>query len=695
MSVFEPGPSSGGGGGWGSGGSGGRVPSSPQMARRVAILGGIAVALFAIAFFRLWFLQVLSGDQYVQQARANRVRLVSVTAPRGEILDRNGTALVENQSGTVIQIEPAKLPIAERTAAAVWGQDSTQRLTRSNPQHGVAVPIPPVPDMALSKEFRRLATVLSTSAASIQRQVIQQLAQVPYAPVRLRTGVPNSIRDYLSEYENRFPGVSVRQVYLRRYPQGELAAQILGTIGQISPAELKYSRFKGVPRDSVVGQEGLESEYDRYLRGVEGATRISVNAEGRPIGTRLQRSPVPGRSVSLSLDLGLQRAGQAALAKVLTPPANAGAFVAMDPRNGQILAMGSAPTFDPKILSKPITTARYKALFGDAAGAPRFNRAIAGSYPTGSTFKPITAMAGLASKIITPGTVVDDTGCIAIGGNHKKFCNAGKVANGPVDLRNALRVSSDIYFYTVGRDANPLPGQVIQTWARKLGLASPTGIDLPGEFGGLIPDAAWRARQNKREVAYEKRHHNVCPTNCVFSDKRAWSVGDNVNLAVGQGDVQATPLQMAVAYATLANGGTVVRPHLGLNVQDDQGRIVQRLPAAGGRKISIDPAYRQPILDGLHAAASESGGTSADVFGGWPQSQYPVYGKTGTAQRGLRPDQSWYVAFVNDPTRPIVVATTIEDGGFGADTAAPATCEILKHWYHTKASCQAGASKTQ
>jgi penicillin-binding protein 2 len=258
----------------------------------------------------------------------------------------------------------------------------------------------------------------------------------------------------------------------------------------------------------------------------------------------------------------------------------------------------------------------------------------------------------------------------------RRACNAREKSYGVLSLSRALQVSSDIFFYTLGRDADG-QGEVIQKWARRLSLGRRTGIDLPSEFKGNVPDRAWRARIARKEERYEKQTGKPC---CTFSDKRPWSIGDNVNLAVGQGDLQATPLQMAIAYGAIANGGKVVRPHLGLQVEDEQGRLLQKIDRGTARRVKMAPDHRQAIMDGLHLAASAPGGTSTAVFEGWPQDRFPVFGKTGTAETS-KGDQSWYVAYVPSPTKPIVVAVTVERGGFGSEAAAPAARQILSQWF--------------
>jgi penicillin-binding protein 2 len=680
-------------------GGGGRVPPiTPQLALRVAVLGVIAFALFGIVFFRLWYLQVLSGDQYLRQAADNRVRELSIQAPRGAVLDRNGDPLVENRVATVVKLDPERLPAAERDAAARWGQQMTARSRRQKGNKGPLIPIPHAATPGLEVRFKRLARALNIAPRTIQERIVRSLTLVPYASVTIKTDVPATVRNYLLERSAQFPGVDVQKVYLRRYPNRVLAAQLEGTVGEISPTELKLPRFRGVRQGTIVGKEGIERAYDRYLRGVDGAQRITVDALGRPKGPTRERNPVPGRALRTSLDLDLQRTGEAVLDRTIaTGPGTAGAFVALDPRDGEVLAMGSNPSFDPAVLSRPITKARLDQLFGPTAGSPRFNRAIGGLYPTGSTFKPVTAFAALNQGIITPSTPINDPGCIQIGAAKQSFCNAGRTPNGTVSLPHALQVSSDVFFYTLGRDLNPLAGQPLQRMAHRLGLGEPTGVDLPGEAPGLVPDKRWRAQVGDRERRCRKRKHipETALVGCGISDMRPWTVGDNVNLAVGQGDLQASPLQMAVAYAAIANGGRVVRPHLGVAVEDSNGRELQKIDPGTSRRVKMDPGARAAILQGLHAATSASGGTSADVFKGWNQNAFPVYGKTGTAQRNGRNDQSWYVCFVPNQSRPIAIAVTVEDGGFGAEAAAPIARVMLAQWFNQKKTFIAGKSHTR
>ena len=656
-----------------------RPPLTPQLALRVAIVGSFALAMFAIIFFRLWFLQVLSGDKYAQAASVNRVRDIAIPSPRGQILDRSGNILVDSRPSIAIQLSPPDLPQnpARRRhlytrLAGVLGM-STRRQRCPVAGHGVL------------------------RMAPIPCAVAQQQALLPYANVTVKADVDRSVQFYLAERQDQFPGVNVEQVWLRSYPLNDTAAQLFGTVGPINATEIHETRYRGVSQNAIIGKSGLEWYYDHYLRGQDGAERVQVDALGHFTGELSQRKPNPGHSLKLSLDVSLQKAGQQALQDAINnnPPATAGAFVALNPENGEVYAMGSAPTFDPNIFTKPVPASVYAQLNNASSGYPLFNRAIQSSYPTGSTFKGITATAALQSGAWSLGDTYDDTGVYNNGFGDTRH-NAGHAVYGTLNLTQAIQVSSDDFFYNLGRLLNVDPsthpsGGELQRWARLFGMGSPTGIDLGGENGGILPSPSWRAARDGLETRCERKHH--VPT-CGIADGRPWSVGDNENLAVGQGDLEATPLQLAVAYSAIANGGSVVRPHVGLEVDAPDGTVLQRIDPPPARHVNIASQNLVAIRQGLRDAASQPGGTSADVFGNFPEQ---VYGKTGTAQRGIQADQSWYVCFVPSwaTSKPILVVVTVEQGGFGAQAAAPAAREILSKWFFgTRGQFIAGKSKT-
>lgn len=593
-----------------------------QLAVRIAVFGGVAIALFAVLFFRLWFLQMLNGDEFLAEARNNRTREFRVIAPRGEILDREGKVLVANRTSLALQINPRKLPADPRERRA---------------------------------ELVALADLTHSSLRRVRRTIHEEVELAPGAPVTLRRDVGNYLIYYLEENQARFPGVAVERVFVRGYPHGTLAAHLFGNVGEVNEEQLKESRYRGLEPGDSVGQDGVEYQYDKVLRGRNGATRIQVDAMGQPTpGGQLDViDPTPGDNLRLTIDSGLQEAGDAALSE----QGLAGAYVAMDVRSGAILAMGSNPTFDPEVFTRPLSQSQVNQLYRDPVLSPLTNRAIAGAYPTGSTFKPITSIAALASGNVTTTEPIYDDGLFTLGGID--FENAGGAAYGSISMQGALEVSSDVFYYTLGDRMNG--SLALQDWAHKLGIGRETGIDLPGEQPGLLPTPAWRNQLYREELT-----------------ERPWSAGDNVNLSVGQGDLQADPLQMAVAYATIANGGTVPRPHVAMQVEDPAGRVLREFEPRPARSIEIEPEWRETILAGLHDAAQSPSGTSYGVFGGFP---VDVAGKTGTAERPPYADQSWYVVLAPYPDPEIVVAVTFEQGGFGADTAAPAALKILSEHF--------------
>jgi len=604
-----------------------RPALTPKLALRVAVIGAIALVAFGVIFFRLWYLQVLSGDRYLAEAKDNQRREIKVQAPRGEIVDRDGTPLVVNRVGLAVKVTPDKLPT-----------DRAERLAL----------------------YRRLGRVLRLRPRRIARSVRKQLRVEPFAAATVKQDAPEPVVFWILEHGDDLPGVTVERVFLRRYPYHTVGAHLVGNVGEVNQKQLGDPRYRGVALGDRVGQSGVEQQYDRFLRGRNGASLVQVDALGNFKRELAVDRPQQGEQLRLSVDLGVQKAGQAALAG----GTGRGAFVVMNVQNGEVLALGSQPSFDPNLFSKVIRERDYKRLTNPDLGAPLTNRATQGGYPTGSTFKLITATAALQSGIITPDTPLFDGGSLQVGG--VTFKNAGGAAHGTLALRTALTVSSDVFFYRLGLMANSAgDGLALQRWAHRLGIGGPTGIDLPAEQSGTLPSRRWRNRLFKKKVL-----------------DRPWSAGDNINLAVGQGDLRADPLQMAVAYATVANGGRVVTPRLGLRIEDSAGRAIQDLDAPPARRVGINPGFRQAILDGLRGAASLPGGTSTPVFEGFP---IPVAGKTGTAEKGLgRADQSWYVALAPYPDIKYVVAVTDEAGGFGAETAAPMARQILAALFGVK-----------
>lgn len=597
------------------------------MALRIAVVGGVAVALFAILFFRLWTLQILEGAENLAQAKNNRTRSLKIIAPRGKILARNGEVLVDNRTSLALLIDLTKLPEEEAAEIA---------------------------------ELKQLGALVHMNMKQVRRRIVEEEEQAAGAPVTLRRDVGYDLIYYIEEHHGQFPGVSVEKVFVRNYPDEEEAAHVLGSTGEVSEKELEETPYEGLEPGEIVGQGGVEYTYDRWLRGTPGISRYEVNSLGEPTpgGKLASTPPEPGDNLKLTINPAVQVAGEQAVASY-----GPGGFVTMNVHTGEILGMGSYPTYDPKELTPPLSQAEVNRLFRNPED-PLTNRALEGLYPTGSTFKLITAMAALNSGVDTLGRVIDDPGSITIGG--QKFEDSEGVGYGAVDLVSALKYSSDVYFYTLGDEMWKTDD--LQHWADLLGIGRPTGIDLPQAEGseGLVPGKQWA----EEEIAAGNEY--VEP----------WGPGQNVQLATGQGYLQTDPLEMAVAYATVANGGTVVTPHVGKEIQDAAGRVMKEFDPEPRRHVQVDPAFRSAILEGLHEAAQSSGGTSCSSFCGFP---IEVAGKTGTAERlGHANNQSWYIVLAPYPNPQIVTAVTIEEGGFGAEAAAPAAKLILEAYFQNQ-----------
>lgn len=603
------------------------LPRGSRLSLRIAVLGGAAVALFAVLFFRLWNLQVIDGSHYLAEAQNNRTREYRVLAPRGEILARNGEPIVQNRTSLALLLNTSKLPADEAEAAA---------------------------------ELAKLGQLAHMTPKRVREVIAEQEKVAAGAPVTLRRDVGYDLIYYLEENKRRFPGVSVERVFVRAYPDGSEAAHVVGTVGEVTEEQLKAKRYSRVDPGEEVGQSGAEYAYDKYLRGEPGMTRVQVNAMGQPTpgGQLVQKPPTPGHNLVLTINPALQSAGEAALSERGLP----GAFISMNVHTGEILAMGSNPTYDPKVFTEPMTQAQVNELFRDPVLAPLTDRATESAYPTGSTYKIMTALAALENGVITTSSTITDNGYIERAG--QKFENAGGVANGTLSLVPALQVSSDVFMYELGSRMWDKP--YLQEWSHKLGIGDPSGLDIPGESEGLVPSRKWRDELFKNGET-----------------ERPWSEGDNIQLATGQGDLQTTPLQMAIAYAALGNGGTIVTPHVGHEVQDAAGRVLEEFDPGPRRNVKIDPESRQAILEGLHEAAQVPPGTAAGVFGGFP---IPIAGKTGTAERPGHADQSWFIALAPYPDPNIVTAVTIEEGGFGAESAAPAVLKMLETYFHKQAT---------
>jgi penicillin-binding protein 2 len=649
---------------------------TPQLALRIGILGAVALAVFGVLFFRLWALQVLSGPQYLRAALDNQVRSVRIEAPRGQILDDKGRVLVTNVAGTAVELYPADLPDTWRARLA---------------------------------ELKRLSKVLHVPVNEMLRG-IKRRGSDPITPVVVRETVKRTAPiNYLLEHQDEFPGVRVTDTFLRGYPNGSVAAHVLGYVNEISAEQLKQLARKGYAPGDKIGEAGVEASYDSYLRGRAGLAQLRVDSLGLPRSQLVtKRQPAPGESIRLTLDLDLQRAAEQALIYGINRArenhqwaANGGAIVALDPHDGAIRALASYPTYEPKLYAGHVSLRRLRnaglvAPTAELANYPSLDRAISGLFPAGSTFKPVTALAALETKLITPGSELPCTGSYTVYNEYtgqvtQVFKNWDPYVNTTMTLPTAIAASCDTFFYELGFRFYKLPpsqGHPLQAWAAKFGIGRKTGVDIGPESAGLLPTPEWRRRTFTPKT--DPRNWQI---------DRLWKTGDSIQLTIGQKDLLVTPLQMARFYALVANGGKLVRPHLAERIEEGAGtarspaRVIHRFAPPAPQPVGLDPTTLAVVQDGLEQATHAGYGTSSAVFGSFPVA---IAGKTGTAEkvvhigdyRGLQ-DQSWWCGYgpaATGETPELVVCALIENGGHGGDAAAPAALKVFESFFHRRAT---------
>ncbi len=617
--------------------------------RRWRIIGGFFLLLLVVLLARLFALQVLDVRTAVATVDANSLRVSPIPAPRGLIVSRSGQALVANRVTTEVELSRAEAsldPAIKGSLSALTGVSvKAINAALSNPQYD------------------------------------------PYQPAPILLDAPARIVEYLKLHSSEFPGISIVNVATRTYPAGgNVAPPVLGYVGPITGAEIAAHPNQGYQTTSQIGKTGIEAFYEQYLRGRDGKRTVEVDAFGNVLATARVTPPVAGDTVQLNIDLPLQEALQGFLAnQILTdrktydpvshryPQAPNGAAVVLDPNTGAVLAMASYPAYNLNSFTHGLSEKTYASLARTGA----FNNyAIQGLYTPGSTFKLFTATAMMQTGILSPTTLINDTGIYKVPGclqgyHGCVFHDAETYGNGLVNLPLALTVSSDYYFYNLGylfwAHQRRYGQTAIQNVARQYGAGQYTNIDLPNEVSGRVDSPAVR-----------KILHREAPK--AFPNV-AWYTGDNIEMAFGQGATALTPIELADAYATFANGGTRYAPEVAAAIRTPTGRIILRYRPRVLGHVNLPPRVRDPILQGLIGVIANPRGTGYYAFqhdATFSISQYVLAGKTGTASNapGLEPN-SLFVAFGPVGHPRYVVACVIGEGGYGANAAAPVVAETF------------------
>ncbi|MCX8033032.1 MAG: penicillin-binding protein 2 [Thermoleophilia bacterium] len=621
------------------------APDDSFVGVRVGILFMLAMFLFAVLAFRLWYLQILSGDEYSGSATVNRVRTVMVEAPRGVIYDRKGRVLVDNRGGLSVGILPMYMYDPQKEAALFYA------------------------------ELTKLAEILKMPVADLL-SAYEKAKRDPYMTYVVAQDVSeNGVVAYLKEHSPEFPGVEIVKTYLREYPNKALAAHVLGYVGEISKEELEKEEFAGLKAGAHIGKDGVERQYDSYLRGTDGWKKVEVNASGQPMRFVEDVAAEPGYNLVLTLDADLQKAAEAAIVEGIERAhadgfrnAAGGAVVAMDPNTGEILALASYPDYDPSVWVGGIEPAKYQELTAPQANYPLFNRAVNGLYPAGSTFKPFVAAVALDAGVVTWDTILNCNGKYSVAGQTWKDWRTE--GHGDLNLVAAIAQSCDVYFYNLGKLLYDQTSPVLQEGLRRFGFGSKTGVDLPGETNGSrVPDKTWKRLTGKT------------------AEEQLWKPGDEINLAIGQGDLLVTPLQLAVALSALVNGqgtdgdGVVWVPRVALEITDSTGATVHPFASEKAGELGMSAELLSRVRRGMRLVTSDPSGTAYQVFRDFP---IPVGGKTGTAQKAPDDDYALFIGYApaDGQSKPeIVVAAVIEEGGHGSSVAAPVVRRVLEAYF--------------
>ena len=575
---------------------------------RLKVLGWLSVLVIAVLIGRAGYLQIYDGEHYARLAEGNRIRIIPTMAPRGTFFDRNGELLVQNRPGFAVSIMP------------------------------VMTKIDPV-------VINRLSELLKVPVEEINKKIESHTG---FDPIRIKADVTLDIVTIIEEQKNNYPGVIIEVQPIRDYMNKEEAAHTYGYVSEINDVELEKKKAEGYKSGDIIGKFGLEKIYDKELRGENGGQQVEVDVTGKPVQIIGNKPPIPGDDLYLTIDKHLQTAAEKAVDEQLKLiHANAAAVVAMNPQNGEILAMVSRPAFDPNLFAHGISSKDWNKLNNNPYH-PMDNKAITGEYPPGSTFKIITGTAALTEGVVTPSELIMDSG-------HHWIIpkgNAEGEALGLINFQQAMAHSDNVYFYEMG---NRLGIDRLEKYARMFGLGKTTGIDLPYESDGLVANRRYKEKN--------------------FEDGD-WYLSETFDAAIGQGFNLVTPLQAAMVMGEIAADGKRYRPHLVKRIVAPDGSTVKEFQPELLSTLDVRADVISLVQAGLHDVTKY--GTAAGIFRGFP---IEIAGKTGTAENSHGRDHGWFVAYGPFANPDIVVAVIVEQGGFGSQSAVPIGRKVLEAWF--------------
>ena len=601
--------------------------------RRLAVAAALIVIAFGGLFARFFYLQVVQHQHYQTLAESNRIAIVPIVPNRGVITDRKGIVLAQSYSAYTLEVMPSRVKNLEQTIDELAKVVDIQARDR--------------------RRFRRL---------------LEETKNFESLPLRTRLTDEEVARFAVNRY--RFPGVEIKARLFRQYPFGELASHVIGYIGRINDRDVEaiedWNQTANYRGSDYIGKSGIEASYERELHGTTGFEEVEVDAGGRAVRTLSRTPPTSGNNLKLSLDIKLQQAAEAAFGE------HRGALVALDPSTGEVLALVSKPGFDPNLFVEGIDPANWEAL-NNSPDKPLLNRPLRGAYPPGSTIKPFLALSALTSGKRSPTQQIFDPGFFQIAGSAHRFRDDKKEGHGYVDMMKSIIVSCDTYYYMLAADSDI---DVTHDFLARFGFGEKSGIDIDGELKGVLPSRAWK-RERFSGKNYREEH-------------RKWYLGDSISAGIGQGYNAFTPVQQAVAIATIANGGTSFRPRLLQSVENVKTGEVREIAPEAMHQLEVKPEHLAVIQNALIGVPRE--GTSARAFIG---AKYVSAGKTGTAQlftikegekyqagkidERLR-DHAWYLAYAPAADPKIAVAVLVENGGFGAQAAAPVARAVFDYY---------------